>query len=125
MFFDEQEGIDIAAEMKTTAEQFAKEEDCKVDFKTVNDCAPWYVPDNDPIITYAKEAASKADLPFTLSETRSGSDAQVIYQRGGNVIKISTGMMKLHSKEEYIDLEDLNRCADFLWNLATARFPGS
>ena len=120
MFFDEKEGCSIADKMKETVKTFALEEDCKVDFETVNDCAPWFVSDEDPIITYARDAAAKAGLPFALSETRSGSDAQVISQRGGKVIKISTGMMKLHSKEECIDLEDLNRCAEYLWRLATA-----
>ena len=119
MFFDEKEGSSIASEMKKIAENFSLEEDCKVDFETVFDCAPWSVADDDTIINYARDAAAKAGLPFTLSETRSGSDAQVIHQRGGKVIKISTGMMKPHSKEEYIDLEDLNRCAEYLWLLAT------
>jgi tripeptide aminopeptidase len=125
MFFDKNEGNDIAGEMKAAVEQFAAEGNCKVDFNTVNDCAPWYVPDDDPIILYAREAAKKTRLPFALSETRSGSDAQVISERGGKVIKISTGMMKLHSKEEYIDLNDLNRCADYLWQLATVPGCGS
>ena len=119
MFFDENEGNAIARDMKKIAEKFALEENCKIEFKTVFDCAPWFVPDDDPIIAYAKEAAEKTGLPFALGETRSGSDAQVICQRGGKVIKISTGMMKHHSKEEYIDLEDMYRCADYLWNLAT------
>ena len=117
MFFDTDEGNTLAAEMKDITEKFSMEEDCKIDFETVYDCKPWFVPDNDEIISYAKDAAAKAGLPFALSETRSGSDAQVIHQRGGKVIKISTGMMKLHSKEEYIDLKDLNRCAEYLWNL--------
>ena len=118
MFFDEETGSTIALEMKETVEKFAREESCIVDFAAVPDCLPWYVPDDDPIINLAREAAAKASLPFALNETRSGSDAQVIHQRGGKVIKISTGMMKPHSKEEYIDLEDLNRCVCFLWNLA-------
>ena len=122
MFFDTEEGKTIVAEMKKTVEQFAKDENCIVDFATVFDCEPWYVADDDPIITYAREAAAKASLPFELNETRSGSDAQVIHQRGGKVVKISTGMMKPHSLDEYIDLEDLNRCADYLWNLATGNF---
>ena len=117
-FFDEKEGGEIAAEMKETVEKFAEEEGCTVNFETVYDCAPWYVSDDDPIINYAREAAAKASLPFTLGESGSGSDAQVFHQRGGKVIKISTGMMNPHSKEEYIDLEDLNRCAEYLWHLA-------
>jgi tripeptide aminopeptidase len=117
-FFDEEESSAIVLEMKEIVEKFAKEEDCKVDFNTVQDCLPWAVSDDDPIIVHAKEAAEKASLPFYLNETRSGSDAQVIHQRGGRVIKISTGMLKPHSKEESIDLEDLKRCADYLWHLA-------
>ena len=118
MFFDEKEGNAISSQMKETVNRFAGEEDCTVDFETVFDCAPWYVSDDDPIINYAREAAAKASLPFELNETRSGSDAQVIHRRGGKVVKISTGMMKPHSKSEYIDLEDLNRCVNYLWRLA-------
>jgi tripeptide aminopeptidase len=121
MFFDKEEGSVIALEMKETVEKFAKKEGCAVDFKTVYDCEPWFVSDDDPIINFAREAAAKASLSFELNETRSGSDAQVIHQRGGKVIKISTGMMKPHSKEEHIDLLDLNRCAEYLWCLATMK----
>ena len=118
MFFDKKEGNAIALEMENTVKKFAGEENCTVAFNSVYDCGPWYVSDDDPIINYARKAAAKAKLPFELNETRSGSDAQVIHERGGKVVKISTGMMKPHSKEVYIDLEDLYRCADYLWCLA-------
>ena len=118
MFFDEDEGNDLAMEMKEIVAKFGQVLDCKTEFEIVYDCAPWYVSDDDPIISYARDAAEKTGLPFALGETRSGSDAQGISQRGGKAIKISTGMMQPHSKNEYIDLVDLNRCADYLWNLA-------
>jgi di/tripeptidase len=117
-FFDADEGSAVVAELKAAVEQFAAEETCAVDFAAAPDCSPWYIPDDAPIITYAKEAAAKAALPFELNETRSGSDAQVIHERGGEVVKISTGMMGPHSKEERIDLEDLNRCVCYLCELA-------
>jgi len=132
-FFDAAEGEALALEMKAAVAGFAarsapfraeeeaciaEEEACTADIAFVHDCAPWSVPRDDPIIAYAGEAAAKASLPFELGESGSGSDAQVIHRRGGKVVKVSTGMMKPHSKEEYIDLEDLNRCADYLWHLA-------
>ena len=120
IFFDGKEGEAIAGEIKKTAEQFALTEGCQVDLKIINDCESWFVGDDDPIIRYAKEAAVMADLPFALGETRSGSDAQVIHQRGGRVVKLSTGMMSPHSKEECIDLKELNNCAGYLWCLAAA-----
>jgi len=116
--FNKKEMEAILAEMKTTVEKFSKDQGFTADFFVQNDCDPWIVPDEDPIIAYACKAAAQAGLPFTLGQSWSGSDAQVIAQRGGKVIKISTGMMAPHSKEEYIDLDDMKKCADYLWRLA-------
>jgi tripeptide aminopeptidase len=116
--YNKKESEKILIDMKTTVENLAREQDFSADFKVQYDCDPWAVPDDDPIINYARDAAAKTGLPFTLGQSWSGSDAQVLAQRGGKVIKISTGMMAPHSKEEHIDLEDMKKCADYLWRLA-------
>ena len=116
--FNKKEMEDILAEIKIVVEKFARDEDFAADFSVQYDCDPWMVPDDDPIINNARNAAIQAGLPFALGQSWSGSDAQVINQRGGKVIKISTGMMAPHSKEEYIDLDDMKKCADYLWRLA-------
>jgi di/tripeptidase len=116
--FDETESECILAEMKTTAETLARNEGFMVDFEINRDCAPWITAGGDPIIACARDAAAQTGFPFTLDKTCSGSDAQVISQRGGKVIKISADMLNPHSKEECIDLEDMRRCTEYLYALA-------
>jgi tripeptide aminopeptidase len=118
LFFDAAEGEAVLAEMQNTVEAFARETGCQAECTAVRDCAPWAVPADDPIIARAASAAARAGLPFALGQTGSGSDAQVIAQRGGKTVKISTGMLNPHSKNEQIDLEDMRRCGEYLEQLA-------
>jgi di/tripeptidase len=104
--------------MRAAVSALADKAGFTVAFSANRDCAPWTVSADDPLAEYARSAAAKAGLPFHAGQTGSGSDAQVIAQRGGKVIKISTGMLAPHSSEEHIDFGDMKKALRFLWALA-------
>jgi tripeptide aminopeptidase len=112
LLYGEAEDDVLPDRIKALAEKFGG--DCVIE----RDCEIWHVPESNPIIKYAEDAAAKAGLRCYLEKTGAGSDAHVISKRGGKVIKISTGMQSLHSADEFIDLEDMKKCFDFLWALA-------
>jgi tripeptide aminopeptidase len=118
LYSDLEEAERILAEMRNTAAALARETGFRTDFSVNYDCPPWTIPEDDPLVVYAREAAARTGLPFHLGQTGAGSDAQVMAHRGGRVLKISTGMLALHSGQENIDLEDMRRCLGFLWTLA-------
>jgi tripeptide aminopeptidase len=112
LYSDPVEAEALLGELRETAERSGGTCEAR------RDCAPWSVPEDDPIVVYAREAAAVVGQSLHLGTTGAGSDAQVIAERGGRVIKISTGMRNPHSGEEQIDLEDMKRCFAFLWALA-------
>jgi tripeptide aminopeptidase len=79
--------------------------------------APGYVSDAD-IVAYAQKAAASAQLPFEEGWTGAGSDAHVLTARGAKALKISSGMMNVHSDEEYVSLADLGFCVRYVLALA-------
>jgi tripeptide aminopeptidase len=118
LYHDKAEGEALLEDMRAAMEDLAVKAGFGLDFSASRDCEPWALDGGDPLVEYARSAAAKAGLPFHTGQTGSGSDAQVIAQRGGRVIKISTGMLAPHSPEERIDLEDMKGSLRFLWALA-------
>jgi len=59
----------------------------------------------DALVTLAMEAARQTGLTAALEETGGGSDANYFNKYGVPCAILSTGMSKVHTKEEYI-LED-------------------
>ncbi len=108
----------VLNEMVKTCEGFSARTGIKCEIDVKNDCDGFYTKEDAAIVSYARSAAQKAGLEFSLGKTGAGSDAQIFAQRGGQTLKISTGMMKVHSKEEYVMLEDMERCVDYVLKLA-------
>jgi tripeptide aminopeptidase len=116
LFDDEAEGEVLLERMRAAVRALAEKAGFTAVFSGNRDCAPWTAA--EPLTEYARAAAAKAGLPFHTGRTGSGSDAQVMAQRGGSVIKVSTGMIAPHSAEERIDFRDMERALRFLWALA-------
>jgi tripeptide aminopeptidase len=118
LYHDEAEEEALLEGMRAAARALADRAGFAVAFSVNRDCAPWTLPAGDPLLEYTRAAAAKAGLPFQTGQTGAGSDAQVMAQRGGRVIKISTGMIAPHSAEERIDFRDMEKALRFLWVLA-------
>lgn len=112
------QGESAINEIIKTCERFSALSGIKYEINVTHDCDEFYTKEDSPIVAHAESAAQKANLNFSLGKTGAGSDAQIFAQRGGQTLKISTGMMGVHSKGEYIMLNDMERCVDYVLKLA-------
>lgn len=67
-----------------------------------------------PIIKFIKTGAEKAGQEIKLGSTGGGSDANVFNQHGIETVILGTGMDKVHSIQERIDLNDMIKLANLL-----------
>lgn len=67
-----------------------------------------------PIVVLARRAAEKIGMPLELGETGGGSDANVFASHGIVTAVLGTGMESVHSTEERISLDAMERSARLL-----------
>lgn len=93
--FDDKEAIEVLTAIEQTVKKITHENTCRYEFIGMLTCKGFEFDTNTEIIAYAQNAASKACLDFSLGKTGAGSDAHIFNERGGQAIKISTGMMNV------------------------------
>lgn len=108
-----EEAKELLAEIKNTIESISNKNGCTAEF--CYECkAPGFDTDeNSEIVFIAKKAAERENLEFCAGKTGAGSDAHVISYRGGKAIKISTGMMNVHTDNEWISIYDMMKCVKY------------
>lgn len=116
--FNDKEVNEVLEEIEHTAKRFTQENACRYEFTCTCRCKGFNLNKNTEIVAYAQEAARKACLDFSTGKTGAGSDAHIFIERGGQAIKISTGMMNVHSNEEYISIDDMEKCVQYILMLA-------
>jgi di/tripeptidase len=117
--YDENEACRMLDTMSQEAEAFFVENGCKGKFSY--ECTCHGFQSDTAIIEYAKNAAKNVGLPFSQGSTGAGSDAHVFVQKGASAIKISCGMMNVHSNDESIRFDDMIQCVKYV--LALAGYP--
>ncbi len=63
--------------------------------------------ENELVIKRAKNVYSKLNIPFKILAGGGGSDANIFNEHGIKTIILGTGMMDVHTVNEYIKIEDL------------------
>ena len=118
LYYDQRAAKRIMDEMENVAMGCAKRRGAVLEFRSELQCEPFTVQDTDGIVRYARTAAREAGLDFHTGQTGAGSDAHMFAQRGGNAIKIATGMKNVHSRDEHISLRDMEECVRYILALA-------
>ncbi|MBU0729042.1 MAG: M20/M25/M40 family metallo-hydrolase [Proteobacteria bacterium] len=72
------------------------------------------------VIKRVRKAASAINRTITPVSTGGGSDANILNGYGIETAIIGTGMKKVHTTDEYIDLEDMVRTAELVVGIITA-----
>ncbi len=67
-----------------------------------------------PAITLAQKAAEDLGLPVTIEATGGGSDANNFNSFGIPTVPLGTGMSKVHTTEEYITVQHLEQCCQWV-----------
>jgi tripeptide aminopeptidase len=65
------------------------------------------ISEDDEILGYFKKACENSGVEYVTKSTGGGSDSNVYNEKGYKALTIAIGMTKVHTKEEYIEIEDM------------------
>jgi tripeptide aminopeptidase len=109
---DEARLADVAASMVDAVQHAAAEVGVDVEVSLVREFRSFALDGRAPIVRLGKAAVSALGLTPRLLTAGGGSDANVLNERGLPTINLDAGMMRVHSPEEYVALDDLERLCE-------------
>ena len=109
---DEKRLADVAAGMVDAIEQAAAEVGVDVEVELVHEFQSFALTERSPVVRLSKAAVSALGLSPRLVTAGGGSDANVLNARGVPTVNLDAGMMRVHSAEEYLALEELVRLCE-------------
>lgn len=93
--------------MRECFEKGAAELGARVEFEYVRAYEGYYIPETEPVVKLAVEAAKKLGYTGELRWTLGGSDANAFNAKGVPTIVCGTGMKEIHTHDEHVSKEDL------------------
>jgi tripeptide aminopeptidase len=101
-----------------TAEKYVLgEHKARVEIKVEREYDAFIISEDDPAVVLAKKAAEKLNIEFTSAVGGGGSDANIFNSKGVKMLIAGSGMNKVHTKEEYIPIEDLENGAKWIMEI--------
>ena len=104
-------------QLKKAAEDSAQEFNTKVDIKIERQYDCFNLSPDDLVVKIAKKASQKIGLEPLLCPSGGGSDANIFNKMGISSVNLAIGMEKVHTVEEYILVEELKRCAEYILSI--------
>lgn len=80
------------------------------------------IKETDDIIRLLKKASEISGIPLQLCSSGGGSDTNIINGAGIPAVNIGVGMEKVHSKDEFIRISDLEKACHFLTAIIKATY---
>jgi len=110
---------EIEKKVKETIDNFPHKIDGlpegKINFERV--FKAFYIPEDDPLSQLVKKAGERAGFEISFKKKEGGSDANVFNERGLKCLILGTGMQKVHTTEEFIRINDLNKSARLVFEI--------
>ncbi len=103
--------------LETAKKYVLGEYKAKVDIKVEREYDAFLIPEDDNTVILAKEAAEKIGIEFTSAVGGGGSDANIFSAKGIKMLIAGSGMNKVHTKEEYIPIKDLEDGAKWIMEI--------
>lgn len=63
--------------------------------------------EDEEILSHFKKACENVGIEYSTKSTGGGSDSNVYNEKGFKALTLAIGMTKVHTKEEYIEIEDM------------------
>jgi len=95
----------------------------RVDFRVVPSYAAMHVDDDAPIMRLVRAAAARVGRTITSAGMGGGCDANILNQRGLEVVNLGTGMREIHTTSEWLKVSDMVAAAEV--TLATIELAAS
>ncbi|WP_261818031.1 M20/M25/M40 family metallo-hydrolase [Vibrio gallicus] len=111
---DEQKLAIQVAHMVETFEAAAEKHGAEISIETSRAYNPFQLDCSHPHIVAMQQAFTDLDIEPRLAATGGGSDANVFSEKGLTIANVSTGMSKVHTTEEFIAIEDMQKVSEFL-----------
>ena len=112
---DEERLAQVAAAMVDAIQEGAATVGVDVEIGLVHEFEAFALGEDSPVVRLSRAALSDLGLVPTVKTAGGGSDANVLNARGIPTVNLDTGMMRVHSSEEYLPLDDLETlCAVIL-----------
>jgi tripeptide aminopeptidase len=109
---DEEKLAQVAAAMVDAIQEAAAQTGVDVDVSLVHEFRAFSLTGRSPVVRLAKAAVSALGLEPRILTAGGGSDANVLNGRGLPTINLDAGMMRVHSPDEFIALDELEKlCA--------------
>ena len=109
---DEEKLAHVAAAMVDALQEGAARAGVDVDVTLIHEYRAFALTGRSAVVRLAKAAVSGIGLDPRLLTGGGGSDANILNARGLPTVNLDAGMMQVHSPDEYLTLEDLDRlCA--------------
>jgi tripeptide aminopeptidase len=102
----------VAAAMVDAIQEGAATVGVDVEISLIREFEAFALAEDSPVVRLSRAALAALGLLPTLKTAGGGSDANVLNAHGVPTVNLDAGMMRVHSSEEYLPLDDLERlCA--------------
>lgn len=108
-----------AAHMKQCLEEACEELGASLDIDLSTNYVSFHVDNDDELVKRVFAACGRLGIPASTEKGGGGSDANVMALHGIKSVVLSTGMTKVHTTEETLKVEELNKCAALVLDLLT------
>lgn len=105
--YSEEKLENLCSEIKSVFETSAKENGAEVEIAIEREYDGFCFDEGSDLIKIAKSASQKCGLNYSAHRLGGGSDANIYNTKNVKTLNLGIGMTKIHSKEEYITIEDL------------------
>lgn len=114
---DEEKLAQVAAEMVDALQLAAASTEVDVEVQLVHEYSAFALSARQPAVRLAEAAVSAVGLKPELLSAGGGSDANVLNARGIPTVNLAAGMMRVHSPEEFVSLDEIERLCAVVLNL--------
>jgi len=123
---DEEKLAGVAAAMVDAVQEAAAHTGVDLDVSLVTEFPAFTLTRRSPAVRLAKAAVEALGIRPRLMTAGGGSDANILNARGLPTINLAAGMMLVHSPDEYVSLDELDRLCSLVLSLIrlAPRFDG-
>ncbi len=107
----------VAGAMVDALQEGAAHAGVDVDVSLVHEYRAFALTGRSPVVRLSKAAISALGLQPQIKTGGGGSDANILNARGLPTVNLDAGMMQVHSPDEYLTLEDLERLCALVLNM--------
>lgn len=110
---------EVSGSIEKTFKDAAKQKNASVHLKKIREYDGFNIDIGDYSIRIARKAIKNLGIEPKIIATGGGSDINVFNAKGKSSVNLSSGMERVHSKEEYVKVDQLARLVELILNICT------